>query len=42
MYGALVGVLLLYRVAVWARKGKRGAAVRPPVAISPGGLRDNP
>ena len=42
MYGALVGVLLLYRVAVWARKRSPGVAVKRPVAISPGGLRDNP
>jgi sulfoxide reductase heme-binding subunit YedZ len=42
LYGALVGGLLLYRVAVWAMKGKRAATVKRPVAISPGGLRDNP
>src|ERR1017187_2291305 len=42
MYGAIVGVLLLYRVAVWARKRNPGPAVQRPVAISRGGLRDNP
>jgi sulfoxide reductase heme-binding subunit YedZ len=36
LYGALVGALLLYRAAVWARKGKPGARVKQPVAISPG------
>jgi len=41
MYGALVGVLLLYRAAVWARKRNPGTAVKRTVAISPGGLRDN-
>jgi sulfoxide reductase heme-binding subunit YedZ len=42
MYGALVGVLLVYRAVERARKGKSGAAVKRPAAISPGGLRDNP
>jgi hypothetical protein len=42
MYGGLVGVLLAYRVGVWALKRKPGGAVkgRSP-AISPGPLRDN-
>jgi sulfoxide reductase heme-binding subunit YedZ len=42
MYGALVGVLLLYRAAVWARNRNPGTAVKRPVAITPDGLRDNP
>jgi hypothetical protein len=42
MYGALVGVLLLYRTAVWARKRNPGTAMKRPAAISPAGLRDNP
>jgi sulfoxide reductase heme-binding subunit YedZ len=42
MYGAMVGVLLVYRVAVWAKKRSPGVAVKRPAAISPGGLRDNP
>jgi sulfoxide reductase heme-binding subunit YedZ len=42
MYGGFVFVLLLYRTAVWALKRKPGAAVKRPVAISPGALRDNP
>ena len=43
MYGALVGILLVYRAVVWARKRKPSAMVkRPGAAISPGALRDNP
>jgi sulfoxide reductase heme-binding subunit YedZ len=43
MYGAFVGVLLLYRAVVWAMKRKSGAGVKRRVpAISSGALRDNP
>jgi sulfoxide reductase heme-binding subunit YedZ len=41
MYGALVGGLLVYRAAVWARKRTPGTAAKSPAAISRGGLRDN-
>ncbi len=41
MYGVFVGVLLGYRVLVWAFKQKP-AAVKRPASISPGALRDNP
>jgi hypothetical protein len=34
MYGAMVGVLLLYRAAVWARKRNPGAAVKRPVGCA--------
>jgi sulfoxide reductase heme-binding subunit YedZ len=42
MYGAMVGVLLLYRAVARAMKRKPGLAVQRPVTISPGALRDNP
>jgi sulfoxide reductase heme-binding subunit YedZ len=43
MYGALVGVLLVYRAVERAMKRKPSAVVKRPVtAISPGILRDNP
>jgi hypothetical protein len=42
MYGALVGVLLVYRAAVWAMKRKPRVVVQRPVTISSGVLRDNP
>jgi methionine sulfoxide reductase heme-binding subunit len=32
LYGALVGILLLYRAAVWLRTGRAKKTVRPPVA----------
>ena len=42
MYGVFVGVLLVYRVLVWAFKHRPPAAVKRPASISPGALRDNP
>ena len=41
MYGALVGVLLAYRAAIWAMKRKASSQKTCPIAISRGAVRDN-
>ncbi len=42
MYGAFVGVLLLYRILSWAFKRKAGALSRTPIpVVSPSPVRDN-